>query len=250
MVLGLFQKARHLAKKSKQPALDYGHFAKKLCDTSNFAFLRKYSKPLMWIVNVVILFYQLGMGSVAMLFIADNLVDLCGTSLGPTKHKQVIVTCTIVLGCTLLTNLFTKMRVVSIFALVSTFFFLIGLVFHEHDDNDWNLDLCFRRANNDTLPMVTLSNRQSQAICQKTLFFTVVDIFLMIQTLSGNAVALYVIFKIFSRGFNEAILNRFPKIPHFVVDKGFRYKNSGENEGNGSYSDIVGTYVIETKMCP
>ncbi|CAJ0948022.1 unnamed protein product, partial [Mesorhabditis belari] len=30
----------------------------------------------------------------------------------------------------------------------------------------------------------------------------------------------------------------------------FKYKHSGENEGNGSYSDIVGTYVIETKMCP
>ncbi|CAJ0933819.1 unnamed protein product, partial [Mesorhabditis belari] len=30
----------------------------------------------------------------------------------------------------------------------------------------------------------------------------------------------------------------------------FKYKHSGEKQGNGSYSDIVGTYVIETKMCP
>ncbi|CAJ0953322.1 unnamed protein product, partial [Mesorhabditis belari] len=31
----------------------------------------------------------------------------------------------------------------------------------------------------------------------------------------------------------------------------FKYKHSGENAGNnGSYSDIVGTYVIETKQCP
>ncbi|CAJ0947974.1 unnamed protein product, partial [Mesorhabditis belari] len=31
----------------------------------------------------------------------------------------------------------------------------------------------------------------------------------------------------------------------------FKYKHSGENEGSdGSYSDIVGTYVIEIKQCP
>ncbi|VDD92902.1 unnamed protein product [Enterobius vermicularis] len=74
----LVRSSQHLAKKSERSSLDYGHFAKKVCDYSDIRFLRNNSKAIMYVVNVTILFYQLGMCSVAILFIADNMQHLLG----------------------------------------------------------------------------------------------------------------------------------------------------------------------------
>ena len=56
-------------------SLDYGHFAKKVCETSDIEFLRKHSHAMVFAVDMSILAYQLGMCSVAILFISDNMVS-------------------------------------------------------------------------------------------------------------------------------------------------------------------------------
>lgn len=43
----LVRASQHLAKKSDRSALDYGHFAKKVCDYSDIRFLRNNSKAVM-----------------------------------------------------------------------------------------------------------------------------------------------------------------------------------------------------------
>uniref|UniRef100_A0A914HC65 Amino acid transporter transmembrane domain-containing protein n=1 Tax=Globodera rostochiensis TaxID=31243 RepID=A0A914HC65_GLORO len=78
----LVRSAQHLAKKSGVPSLDYGHFAKRVCDYSEVPFLRQNSKRIMYVVNITILFYQLGMCAVAILFIAENMVHMLGSWLG------------------------------------------------------------------------------------------------------------------------------------------------------------------------
>ncbi|KAK6043414.1 amidohydrolase family protein [Cooperia oncophora] len=123
----LVRASQHLAKKSERSALDYGHFAKKVCDYSDIRFLRNNSKAVMYVVNVTILFYQLGMCSVAILFISDNMVHLLGDQVGGDRHSQMIVMASITLVFIMITNMFTEMRVVvSAFALVSSVFFIIG----------------------------------------------------------------------------------------------------------------------------
>lgn len=66
------------------------------------------------------------MCSVAILFISDNLVNLVGDHLGGTRHQQMVLMATVSLFFILLTNMFTEMRIVSFFALVSSVFFVIG----------------------------------------------------------------------------------------------------------------------------
>lgn len=46
--------------------MDYGHFAKRVCDYSDVAFLRLNSKRIMYIVNITILFYQVSPKSVTL----------------------------------------------------------------------------------------------------------------------------------------------------------------------------------------
>ncbi|GMR43047.1 hypothetical protein PMAYCL1PPCAC_13242, partial [Pristionchus mayeri] len=123
----LVKSSQHLAKKSERSALDYGHFAKKVCDYSDIRFLRNNSKAMMYVVNVTILFYQLGMCSVAILFISDNLAFLL-PDVATDRHSEMIAMASIVLIFIIATNMFTQMRVISFFALISSVFFILGAV--------------------------------------------------------------------------------------------------------------------------
>uniref|UniRef100_A0A915D371 Amino acid transporter transmembrane domain-containing protein n=1 Tax=Ditylenchus dipsaci TaxID=166011 RepID=A0A915D371_9BILA len=124
----LVRSSQHLAKKSGVSSLDYGHFAKRVCDYSASPLLRTYSKAIMYVVNVTILFYQLGMCSVAILFISDNMVHLLGDFVGGSEHFKTIIMASIATIFILGTNMFTEMRVISIFAMISSVFFLMGTV--------------------------------------------------------------------------------------------------------------------------
>lgn len=73
-------------------------------------------------MNVSILFYQLGMCSVAILFISDNMANLFGES------HQIVKMASIAIVFILATNMFTEMRVVSLFAMISSIFFLLGTI--------------------------------------------------------------------------------------------------------------------------
>lgn len=79
-----------------------------------------------YIVNITILFYQLGMCSVAILFISDNMVHLIGHYIGGSNHFQMVVMATIATVFILVTNMFTQMRVISFFAMISSVFFVLG----------------------------------------------------------------------------------------------------------------------------
>ncbi|KAL3092364.1 hypothetical protein niasHS_007573 [Heterodera schachtii] len=118
----LVRSSQHLAKKSGVASLDYGHFAKRVCDYSELPFLRRHSKRIMYVVNITILFYQLGMCAVAILFIADNMVHMLGSWLG----NSTTLMATIAIVFIIFTNMFTEMRVISVFAAVSSVFFLLG----------------------------------------------------------------------------------------------------------------------------
>ncbi|GMS90358.1 hypothetical protein PENTCL1PPCAC_12533, partial [Pristionchus entomophagus] len=123
----LVKSSQHLARKSERSALDYGHFAKKVCDYSDIRFLRNNSKAIMYVVNVTILVYQLGMCAVAILFISDNLAFLL-PDVSTDRHSEMIAMASIVLVFIIATNMFTEMRVISFFALISSVFFILGAV--------------------------------------------------------------------------------------------------------------------------
>ncbi|KAI6176500.1 Aa-trans domain-containing protein [Aphelenchoides bicaudatus] len=124
----LVRSSQHLAKRSGVPSLDYGHFAKRVFDYSTSPFLRQHSKKFMYFVNCAILGYQLGMCSVAILFIADNMNNLLGTYIDATDHNKTLIFATVALVFILTTNMFTEMRIVSIFAMFSAVFFVLGAV--------------------------------------------------------------------------------------------------------------------------
>lgn len=93
----LVRSSQHLAKQTGVPALDYGHFAKRVFDYSPSPFLRANSKRFMYVVNITILFYQLGMCSVAILFISDNMVNLLGNYITATEHTKIVIMASIAL---------------------------------------------------------------------------------------------------------------------------------------------------------
>jgi amino acid permease len=93
----LVRSSQHLAKRTGVPSLDYGHFAKRVFDYSPSPFLRMNSKRFMYVVNITILFYQLGMCSVAILFISDNMVNLLGGYITATDHTKIVIMATIAL---------------------------------------------------------------------------------------------------------------------------------------------------------
>jgi len=126
----LVRSSQHLAKKSERCSLDYGHFAKKVCDYSDLRFLRNNSKAVMYIVNVTILFYQLGMCSVSVIFIATNMQHLFESGDDPSaSHSEApFLYASIAIVFILATNMFTEMRVISVFAMLSSIFFLIGTI--------------------------------------------------------------------------------------------------------------------------
>ncbi|CAJ0580776.1 unnamed protein product, partial [Mesorhabditis spiculigera] len=278
----LVRSSQHLARKSERSALDYGHFAKKVCDYSDLRLLRNNSKAVMYIVNVTILFYQLGMCSVAILFISDNMVNLIGDHLGSTRQEQMLVAATISLVLVAITNMFTEMRVVSFFALVSAVFFMLGLLvimqYTVRQPNKWAelpaysdftgtimmIGMCMYAFEGQTM-ILPIENKlehpeyflarfgvlpTTMLVCgafmtalgfygytgfgdaiapaittnvPKEGLYSTVNVFLMLQTLLGHSVALYVVFDMFFNGFRRKFTNRFPNCPKMLVDKGFRF---------------------------
>uniref|UniRef100_A0A8R1HY71 Aa_trans domain-containing protein n=1 Tax=Caenorhabditis japonica TaxID=281687 RepID=A0A8R1HY71_CAEJA len=277
----LVRASQHLARKSDRSALDYGHFAKKVCDYSDIRFLRNNSKAVMYFVNVTILFYQLGMCSVAILFISDNLVNLVGDHLGGTRHQQMILMATVSLFFILLTNMFTEMRIVSFFALVSSVFFVIGaaviMQYTIQQPTQWD-KLPAATNFTGTITMIGMSmyafegqtmilpieNKldnpaaflapfgvlsTTMLICTafmtalgffgysgfgdaiaptittnvpKEGFYSTVNVFLMLQSLLGNSIAMYVVYDMFFNGYRRKFGARFPNVPKWLSDKGFR----------------------------
>ncbi|CAJ0948207.1 unnamed protein product, partial [Mesorhabditis belari] len=282
----LVRASQHLAKKSNKPALDYGHFCRKLCDNSDSEFLRKVATPMVIGVNISVLCYQLGLGSVAILFIADNMVSIVGTALGPTRATQMLVANTIVLVFAICTNMYSKMRVVAFFAMISTFFLLIGIIVIMQEslrqpDFGKNLGTLPAVGNSFSdmmqmigilmyayegqamiLPIENKLEKPEQMLAfpfgvvpitmlvagffiwiiglvgyagygsaveatitinmPQTLLYQGVNVCLMIQTLAGNAIALYVIFEMFLDDFVAWFRGNWQSVPEFIVDKGFR----------------------------
>uniref|UniRef100_A0AC34GLN5 Amino acid transporter transmembrane domain-containing protein n=1 Tax=Panagrolaimus sp. ES5 TaxID=591445 RepID=A0AC34GLN5_9BILA len=66
------------------------------------------------------------MCSVAILFISDNMVNLLGDYFTGTFHEKMVIMASIATVFILITNMFTEMRIISVFAMVSSIFFLIG----------------------------------------------------------------------------------------------------------------------------
>lgn len=273
----LVKSSQHLAKKSERTALDYGHFAKKVCDFSDIRFLRTNSKAIMYVVNVTILFYQLGMCSVAILFISDNMDHLLGDYIkGGTKMMACIS-----IGFILLTNMFTEMRVVSAFAMISSIFFLLGttviMQYAIRLPNIWytlpasgdfrgiimfiGISMYSFEGQTMILPVENkletpddfLNNMgvlpTTMMLCTVFMtaigfygytafgdniqpaittnvprdgFYSTITVFLMLQSMLGHSIAMYVILDMFFSGFRRKFAYRFPNCPKQVVDKGFR----------------------------
>ncbi|CAB3403415.1 unnamed protein product [Caenorhabditis bovis] len=277
----LVRASQHLAKKSDRGALDYGHFAKKVCDYSDIRFLRNNSKGVMYAVNITILFYQLGMCSVAILFISDNLVNLVGDHLGGTRHQQMVLMATIALVFIMITNMFTEMNIVSFFALISSVFFVFGaaviMQYTVQQPNQWdNLPAATNFTGTITMIGMSMYAFEGQTmilpienklddpsaflapfgvlpttmmICTafmtglgffgytgfgdaiaptittnvpKEGLYSTVNVFLMLQSLLGNSIAMYVVYDMFFNGFRRKFGARFPNCPKWLSDKGFR----------------------------
>ncbi|KIH67343.1 transmembrane amino acid transporter protein, partial [Ancylostoma duodenale] len=231
----LVRASQHLAKKSERSALDYGHFAKKVCDYSDIRFLRNNSKAVMYVVNITILFYQLGMCSVAILFISDNMVNLLGDYVGGDQHAKTVVMATIALVFIMGTNMFTEMRVVSAFALVSSVFFVIGatviMQFTIRQPNQWR-SLPASTNFTGTIMMIGMSmySFEGQTMVSRIgssllwlldmmHLYSTINVFLMLQSMLGHSIAMYVVFDMFFNGFRRKFTTRFPNCPKYFVDK-------------------------------
>uniref|UniRef100_A0A915PXJ9 Amino acid transporter transmembrane domain-containing protein n=1 Tax=Setaria digitata TaxID=48799 RepID=A0A915PXJ9_9BILA len=286
----LVKSSQHLAKKSERVSLDYGHFAKKVCDYSDVRILRNSSKIIMYIVNVTILSYQLGICSVAILFIADNMNHL----LGDYIVSDVKVMALISLVPILVLNMFTEMRLLSVFAMVSSAFFSLGAIvimqFAVRQSNHWEelpavtnftgvvmfvgmamyafegqtmilpvenkletpedflsnfgvlpttMCLCtlfmiaigfygYTAFGANTQPTVTMNvPKEGKAGASDTnethlRLYSTINIFLILQSMLGHSVAMYVILDMFFNGFCRKFTIRFPNVSKIIVDKGFR----------------------------
>ncbi|CAK5078237.1 unnamed protein product [Meloidogyne enterolobii] len=244
----LVRSSQHLAKKTGVPSLDYGHFAKRVCDKSDIPFLRSNSKRIMYIVNITILFYQLGFSTIFIMA----------------------------------TNMFTEMRVISLFAMISSVFFLLGagviMHFTLQQPSHWS-ELPASTNFADTIIFIGMSMYAFEGqtmilpienkldnpddfldnfgvlpttMCLCTLFMTaigffgynafgdkvaetitinvphtglysVVNVFLCVQSILGHSIAMYVVFDMFYKGFRRKFSIRFPTVSDFVIDKGFRF---------------------------
>lgn len=56
----------------------------------------------------------------------------------------------------------------------------------------------------------------------KTGFYTVINVFLMLQSILGHSFALYVVFDMFFKGFRRKFVSRFPNVDYWYAEKGFR----------------------------
>ncbi|KAM3723948.1 putative amino acid transporter skat-1 [Dirofilaria immitis] len=250
----LVRSSQHLAKKSERVSLDYGHFAKKVCDYSDIRILRNNSKIIMYIVNITILFYQLG-GVKVMAFI--SFVPI------------------------LALNMFTEMRLLSMFAMISSSFFLLGVFvimqFTVRQPNHWQelpavtnftgvimlVGMAMYAFEGQTMILPVENKLETPedflnnfgvlptTMCFCTLFmiaigfygytafgvntqptitmnvpkeglYSTINVFLMLQSMLGHSIAMYVILDMFFNGFSRKFTNRFPNVPKVIVDKGFR----------------------------
>ncbi|MFH4980758.1 hypothetical protein AB6A40_007467 [Gnathostoma spinigerum] len=273
----LVKSSQHLAKKSERSSLDYGHFAKKVCDYSDFQFLKNHSKGIMYLVNVTILFYQLGMCSVAILFIADNLENLVAYYIGGGIQTMAAIAMVFIFA----TNMFTEMRIVSIFAMISSVFFLLGVVvimqYAIRLPNQWatlpaytdfrgivtfvGMSMYSFEGQTMILPVenkletphdflhncgvlpttmvlctvlmvaigfygyTAFGDRIDATITTnvpKEGLYSTINVFLMLQSMLGHSIAMYVIIDMFFGGFRRKATNRFPTLPKWLIDKGFR----------------------------
>uniref|UniRef100_A0A0K0DDR5 Aa_trans domain-containing protein n=1 Tax=Angiostrongylus cantonensis TaxID=6313 RepID=A0A0K0DDR5_ANGCA len=278
----LVRASQHLAKKSERSALDYGHFAKKVCDYSDIRFLRNNSKAVMYVVNVTILFYQLGMCSVAILFISDNMVNLLGDYVGGDQRSKMILMASIALVFIMTTNMFTQMRIVSALALVSSVFFIIGtaviMQYIVRQPNQWRtlpaatdfpgtimmIGMSMYSFEGQTMILPVENKLESpemflapngvlpttMILCTSFMtalgfygyttfgdnvaptittnvpkegLYSTINVFLMLQSMLGHSIAMYVVFDMFFNGYRRKFSARFPNCPKFLVDKGFRF---------------------------
>ncbi|KAE9415315.1 hypothetical protein Angca_007628 [Angiostrongylus cantonensis] len=278
----LVRASQHLAKKSERSALDYGHFAKKVCDYSDIRFLRNNSKAVMYVVNVTILFYQLGMCSVAILFISDNMVNLLGDYVGGDQQSKMILMASIALVFIMTTNMFTQMRIVSALALVSSVFFIIGtaviMQYIVRQPNQWRtlpaatdfpgtimmIGMSMYSFEGQTMILPVENKLESpemflapngvlpttMILCTSFMtalgfygyttfgdnvaptittnvpkegLYSTINVFLMLQSMLGHSIAMYVVFDMFFNGYRRKFSARFPNCPKFLVDKGFRF---------------------------
>uniref|UniRef100_A0A1I7WY72 Aa_trans domain-containing protein n=1 Tax=Heterorhabditis bacteriophora TaxID=37862 RepID=A0A1I7WY72_HETBA len=215
--------------RSERSALDYGHFAKKVCDYSDIRFLRNNSKAVMYVVNVTILFYQLGMCSVAILFISDNMVSFMYVTAFYLQHNEwrelpgsTNFTSTIMMigmsmysfeGQTMILPVENKLEAPEAF--LSTFGVLPTTMI---------ICTCFMTAlgfygytgfGDKIAPTITTN-------VPKEGFYSTINVFLMLQSLLGHSIAMYVVFDMFFNGFRRKFTSRFPNCPKYFVDKGFR----------------------------
>lgn len=279
----LVRSSQSLAKKHGVQSLDYGHFAKRVCEYSSVPWLQreKNSKAVMYIVNITILFYQLGMCSVAILFITDNMVHLLGDYVGGTDHFKTLLMASIATVIILFTNMFTQMRIISIFAMVSSIFFLMGtaviMQYAIQQPSQWDSlpgytnftstimfagmsmyafegqTMILPIENKLATPEDFLDNfgvlPTTMMLC--TIFMTAIGLYgynafgeetkptitvnvprtglyssitscLIIQSILGHSIAMYVVFDMFFKGFRRKFRNRFPSVHESIVDKGFR----------------------------
>lgn len=268
--------------RTERAALDYGHFAKKVCDTCHIPFLNRNSKRMMFIVNITIMFYQLGMCSVAILFIADNMVHLLGHYFDGTEHQKMVIMATIAFIFVTFTNMFTRMKIISAFAMISSIFFLIGtsviMQYTIQQPNQWGTLPAYTNFT-DTIVFIGMSmyafegqtmilpveNKleypedflksfgvlpTTMSLCTvfmvglgfygytgfgdaigptittnvpKEGLYSAVNVCLMIQSMLGHSIAMYVIFDMFYNGFQRKFLMRWPNVSKQVIDKGFRF---------------------------
>lgn len=273
----LVKSSQHLAKKSERVSLDYGHLAKKVCDYSDIRMLRNNSKIVMYIVNITILFYQLGMCSVAILFIADNMNHLLGDYIGGGVKVMALISFVPIL----MLNMFTEMRVVSAFAMISSIFFLLGAIvimqYTIRQPTHWNelpavtnftgvvmfIGMAMYAFEGQTMILPVENKLETPedflhnfgvlptTMCLCTLFmiaigfygytafgpdtqatitmnvpkeglYSTINVFLMLQSMLGHSIAMYVIVDMFFNGFRRKFTNRFPNVSKVIVDKGFR----------------------------
>ncbi|KJH48705.1 putative N-acetylglucosamine-6-phosphate deacetylase [Dictyocaulus viviparus] len=285
----LVRASQHLAKKSERSALDYGHFAKKVCDYSDIRFLRNNSKAVMYAVNITILFYQLGMCSVAILFISDNMVNLLGDYLGCSHHANGHH------GIDCIGIYYGNEHVYRNACSVGVRIIIISVFYHWHNSNHavhckvFLAYIALKQPNQwrhlpastnftGTIMMIGMSMYSFEGqtmilpvenklespemflapngvlpttmiICTcfmtalgfygytafgdniapaittnvpKNGLYSTVNVFLMLQSMLGHSIAMYVVFDMFFNGYRRKFSARFPNCPKFLVDKGFR----------------------------
>ncbi|PAV86341.1 hypothetical protein WR25_14659 [Diploscapter pachys] len=240
----LAKSAQYLSKKVGRSSLDYGHFAKKVCETSDIEFLRKHSHAMVFAVDMSILAYQLGMCSVAILFISDNMI---------VSFFAIVSTVFLFFGSFVIAqytirqpNHWSELPAYTDF---KSTIMMMGILTYAFEGQTMVLPVENKLAKPEnflapvgvlSITMVTCSSFMTflgfigyTAFAQhvgptitinvpKDGFYTSVNICLMVQSLLGNGMAMYVIFDMFQNGFRTKFGKICPSFPIRVADKGFR----------------------------